>query len=252
MTKMLAVLTLIFTVISCSSKRTYKYVETVLPPNSGVTFQDKEPEIINASSDSEAYIHAYTNFCIAKSVNDQTEKTSGVALTRPVSFKLINDKGMDIRFAINFEKKDSIEKSIEAKINARVDDVYNTTNKKGNIAEKLDTSTYEILATDDKPAAENYYVFLKNKNLDKSYLQNFVDKFRQEFCSKKCNIFLYDTKSIKPLVTIYPLADKDYLKVADHFIAQSTFDMTEVWMYPFQDIKYKELGGKNWKKKPIE
>jgi hypothetical protein len=48
------------------------------------------------------------------------------------------------------------------------------------------------------------------------------------------------------------LGNKDYLKVADHFVAQSTFDMNDVWLYPFQDIKYKELGGKNWKKKPIE
>ncbi len=106
--------------------------------------------------------------------------------------------------------------------------------------------------TDHKPAAENYHVLLKTKNFDKASLQSFVDKFRQEFCSKNCNIFLYDTKSVKPLVTIYPLEDKDYLKVADHFVAQSTFEITDVWLYPFQDIKYKELGGKNWKKKPIE
>jgi hypothetical protein len=57
---------------------------------------------------------------------------------------------------------------------------------------------------------------------------------------------------VQPLVTIYPLGNKDYLKVADHFVAQSTFDMNDVWLYPFQDIKYKELGGKNWKKRPIE
>jgi hypothetical protein len=47
----------------------------------------------------------------------------------------------------------------------------------------------------------------------------------------------------------YPVSDKEYLKLADHNIASSIFDMPEVWMYPLQDIKYKELGGHNWKKK---
>jgi len=252
MTRTLCILTLTITIISCNSKHTYMYVETVVPPNTGLNFQDKDPETIKAASDSEAYIQAYTNFCISKYANDQTEKASGVDLTTPISFKLINGKGLDIRYAVNFEKKDSIEKSIEARISSRVDEVYKSPGKKESTTEKLDTTTYEILVTDHKPAAENYHVFLKTKNFDKASLQSFVDNFRQEFCSKNCNIFLYDTKSVKPLVTIYPLGDKDYLKLADHFVAQSTFDMTDVLLYPFQDIKYKELGGKNWSKKAIE
>ena len=122
----------------------------------------------------------------------------------------------------------------------------------GPIAQKLDRTTFEILATDHQPIVENFHILLKPGKFDTVYLQDFVDKFRGEFCNMKCNISLYDDKAIKSLVTKYPLSDKEYLKVADHFIATSTFDMNEIWLYPFQDIKYKELGGKNWKKKPIK
>lgn len=51
MMKSLATLTLTITIISCSSKKTYKYVETVFPPGSSLTFQDKDPEIIKAVSE---------------------------------------------------------------------------------------------------------------------------------------------------------------------------------------------------------
>lgn len=121
-----------------------------------------------------------------------------------------------------------------------------------NISTKLDSTKYEILATDHQTSVENFHIFLKTTKPDKGTLQDFVDKFREEFCSKKCNISVYDDKTIKALVTKYPLSDKEYLKIADHFVATSTFDMLEVWLYPFQDIKYKELGGKNWKKEPIK
>lgn len=128
----------------------------------------------------------------------------------------------------------------------------NTPTQHETTTEKLDNTTYEILVTDHKPAVENFHVLFKTSKFDKASLQDFVDRFRLEFCNRQCNISIYDDKSIKSLVTKYPLPDKEYLKVADHFIANSTFDMTDVWLYPFQDIKYKELGGKNWKKEPIK
>jgi len=118
--------------------------------------------------------------------------------------------------------------------------------------QKIDSTTYEILVTNHQPAVENFHVLLKTGKHDKVLLQDFVDKFRKEFCNRKCNISIYDDKSIKFLTTKYPLTDKEYLKFADHFVATSTFEMNDVSLYPFQDIKYKELGGKNWKKEPIK
>jgi len=117
---------------------------------------------------------------------------------------------------------------------------------------KLDQSKFEIMTTDHHPAIENFYILLKGQTLSADSLQVFVNIFRQEYCTKQCNINLYDDNSIQSLVTKYPLEGKEYLKVADHYIASSSFEMTEVWLYPFQDIKYKELGGRNWKKDSIK
>lgn len=118
---------------------------------------------------------------------------------------------------------------------------------------KLDPKEYEIMKTDHKPAVENFHVLLKHPNFDKNYVYQFIKQFRKENCTMNCNVHVYDTKSILPLVDIYPLTGKDYIKLADHFVSMSTFDATEVrdW-YPYQDFKYKEYGGKNWKKEPIK
>jgi hypothetical protein len=116
----------------------------------------------------------------------------------------------------------------------------------------LDSSKFKLLTTNHKPAVENYYVYIKNMSMEKDSLQIFVNSFRNEYCKMKCNIKLYDDPNFGELVSKYPLSDNEYLKLADHFVAESTFDMREVWMYPFQDIKYKNLGGKNWKKEPIQ
>lgn len=118
---------------------------------------------------------------------------------------------------------------------------------------KLDPKEYEIMKTEHKPAVENFHVLLKHPNFDKNYVYQFIKQFRKENCTMNCNVYVYDSKSILPLVDVYPLTGKDYIKLANHFVSMSTFDATEVrdW-YPYQDFKYKEYGGKNWKKEPIK
>lgn len=117
---------------------------------------------------------------------------------------------------------------------------------------ELITTNFETLATNHNSTVENFHLAIKNVLSDEFALQKFVDKFRSSSCKKDCNIQIYDDSSVKSLTTKYPLNDNEYLHLADHFVAWSMFDAHEVWIYPFQDIKYKELGGKNWKKKPLE
>ena len=50
------------------------------------------------------------------------------------------------------------------------------------------------------------------------------------------------------MIKKYPLVGEEYLCVADHFVAMSSFDIPDiVSMYPYQDFYYKELGGKEIK-----
>ncbi len=119
--------------------------------------------------------------------------------------------------------------------------------------EKLDKNSFEIIKTIQKPTVKNYYVLYKLKKVNKDDVIEFMGRFRKEYCSGSSNVNLFDSKAILNLVDKYQLAGKEYIIVADHFIAMSTFDSPElVWWYPFQDINYKDYGGKNWKKEPIK
>jgi hypothetical protein len=118
---------------------------------------------------------------------------------------------------------------------------------------ELDPSEYEIIKTRHNSNVQNFHVLIKRPKFDKDYLHQFTKQFRAKECTMNCNINLYDTKSIVPLIGVYPLEQNQYIQFADHYLAMSSFDAVEVksW-YPYQDFKYKEYGGKNWKKTPIK
>ncbi|MDR0419100.1 MAG: hypothetical protein LBH34_02675 [Prevotellaceae bacterium] len=118
-------------------------------------------------------------------------------------------------------------------------------------SQKLDKSSYDIITTDHNNAVQNYYILIKEK-FDQKSLTEFALRFKNEHCTRNCNINVYDDISVSDIVTKYPLTDKEYLKLADHFVGTMDFDSDYISYYPLQDIKYKELGGKNWKKDPIK
>jgi hypothetical protein len=77
---------------------------------------DKEEEI-QARSDSDAYLKAFTRFQISLKVYDDMKKSLGSAyLTKPTSFELFNNKHEAITYKIFFDKKDSLEKDIVTRI----------------------------------------------------------------------------------------------------------------------------------------
>jgi len=118
--------------------------------------------------------------------------------------------------------------------------------------ENLDFKDYEIIKTGHNSNIHNFHVLIKQKEFNKETVFEFIKKFRKEHCTSNCNVFVYDSKSISQLIDKYPLEGSDYINLADHFVSMSTFDAIELksW-YPYQDFQYKEYGGKNWKKEPI-
>lgn len=112
---------------------------------------------------------------------------------------------------------------------------------------------YEIVGTNHNKAVGNFYVLINDISINKDTLQEFASAFRSINNYRKSNLNIIDNKDIYPLVKEYPLQGKDYLKVADHLVGTSSFDSPEqVILYPYQDIYYKEQGGKNWKVKKID
>jgi len=115
---------------------------------------------------------------------------------------------------------------------------------------KLDFSLFEILEEDNNKLVDNYYIYIEPEKLSQNMLSIFVYNFRKYYCNREnSNIYIIDNKDIYPLIRKYPLEGKEYLHVADHFVAMSTFDAPKVILeYPYQDFQYKELGGSNYKK----
>lgn len=112
---------------------------------------------------------------------------------------------------------------------------------------KLDPDTYEIVKIEHNKLLDVYYVIVKVDSFNEKSLTDFAINFTEDNCSRRCNINLFDSNSIESLMGKYPLSDSEYIEYADHFIGKLEFEVSEIWFYPFQDIKYKELGGKNWK-----
>lgn len=110
----------------------------------------------------------------------------------------------------------------------------------------------EILDFKKDPSFENYHVLYKRRDISKESIEAFVTAFRVLVCDDPCNIFVYDDKLVVPLLNKYPLEKEEYLLLADHLVGDSTFDTPGyVSWYPYQDWKYRDYGGKNWKKDPI-
>ncbi|MBF9252443.1 hypothetical protein I2I11_03980 [Pontibacter sp. 172403-2] len=115
-------------------------------------------------------------------------------------------------------------------------------------SEKLDSASYEVLATNHNAAVQNYYLWAKEIKsgapIDTAYITDFIKQFREENCLK-CNINVYDDPRVTQLVLKYPLEGDEYIKVADHFVASATFDSNYINIYPFKDSKYQEVKSRN-------
>lgn len=146
MKSFLLFITTLMLLTACEKK--YKYVETVKEQSilRGSSIQEKAPIIISASSDSSAYLEAFTKYCISQKVYNNMRK-EGLAdyLDVPIGFKLYDEDGMDITdisFATRLEEEERISTNILA-----LDDVVNSNPTDGTeLAEsKIDSTKIEEL-----------------------------------------------------------------------------------------------------------
>jgi len=156
--------------------------------------------------------------------------------------KLINSlDNRDVKFHEVYSDNNSYE--LKRKL------VHENTRK---ISNKISNNDFELLKTNHTLQIENFDVLYKGEKKDDESLNYFFESFKENFATKDCNISLFDDKSVYPLLNKYPIRDDEYVKLADHFIAMSSYYMSGFTWYPYQDGQYEGRGGKNWKKKEIE
>lgn len=139
MKKIVSLFLLVFLMISCNLKnKNYKYIEVAEEEGlmGGTERKEQEPKIIEAESDSIAYLEAYTKFCIAQKVSNDMKTSMGSSATTPIEFKLFNEKEEDITNLVSFKDKEIKEKEIKDQIfsmkNSMQESVENNKKEKEN------------------------------------------------------------------------------------------------------------------------
>jgi hypothetical protein len=101
-----------------SCDKSYKYVEKVSEESilGRTDIKEKDEETIKAKDDSTAYLEAFKKFCISVKVNKDMAQSMGKTYSTPLSFKLLNDKGIDITNTTLFANRTQREKEIEEQI----------------------------------------------------------------------------------------------------------------------------------------
>lgn len=119
------------------------------------------------------------------------------------------------------------------------------------VPELVENTDYKLIKENKMGRVRNLY-FAYLKPFDEVSILKIAKALKEKYSEGgQMNIYIYDSTDNPELMDKYPLSNEEYLKVADHYIYMYDFNNSG-WYYPFQDIKYKELGGKNWKKTPIE
>ncbi len=107
----------VLSIISCNKKYEYIEVKREKSETGAIRKIEEDAEIIEAKNDSIAYLLAYEKFCISQKASKDMEEVYGSSSTnQPVYFKLINEKGNDITFTVEFQKKDSLKSVIHSQV----------------------------------------------------------------------------------------------------------------------------------------
>ena len=123
-------------------------------------------------------------------------------------------------------------------------DIIEKENKNSEYNKFYRNKDYKILYTKQHGTTKNHRVLVLWTIFDKDKLDKLAKHIKLvEFSNEKCNIEIFDTEDVVNLIEKYPLTKSEYVKLADHFVYQLTFDGISSY-YPLLDFQYKEYGGK--------
>ncbi|MEO5910818.1 MAG: DUF2971 domain-containing protein [Pelobium sp.] len=113
------------------------------------------------------------------------------------------------------------------------------------IINTIDIKSFKILKELHHPLIENFYVLYKKDKKNELLLNEFFTGFKENFSTKDCNIYLFDSEIVSSLLGKYNLTNEEYVTYANHFIAEYNYQIpNEVSLYPFKDQRYYDCGGK--------
>ena len=156
-------------------------------------------------------------------------------------------------FSCGIQRKESVQEETTHVINA--DSLAKTKNLSARSKAELQVlkETYWMESSvilSDKMVDERmeFIIILPEADtMSRDDLKDYCYWFRDQNCDGECTIEVYSTGEDFELYSKSPLTDEEYLIVADRFAATLVYT-GYFGFYPFQDMRYDELGGKNWRK----
>ena len=185
----LTILLLIFTLISCNNK-SYKYIEVVDEEGlmGGTERKEQEPKIIEAETDSIAYLEAYQKFCISLKVSNDMKTSMGNSANTPIEFKLLNQKDQDIANMVSFKDKELKEKEIKDQIFSMKNSMQESVD---NYKDEKNTEFKKTAKIDSVKIKELTKYFVKKKDeFSNSKLTWFTPKSAPKFANEN-GIYCY-------------------------------------------------------------
>lgn len=87
----------------------------------------------------------------------------------------------------------------------------------------LPCESFEVIMTDHNTSVENFHVYYNAEDTTLDTMTLFVKAFRERYCTRKANVYLYDVNSeyLKTLVKTYPLQGEELEYMRKHFLATS-------------------------------
>lgn len=258
MKKLIALIPILYLIVSCtvSTKKdsvvvekpiAEKEMEKLIPVEKPVISKKEEESPKKETIINQRFFIRGENVFVNSKPHGQGEKILNVKATnyygKKTYYKLSN---LDEVYILQ-EDKDWVEiKHVRFSANrgwVAKKDVQITPDKK-EIFVALEEKDYDLIKTTSS-GKQNFYILSKMELTDKFQVKLFIKRLRKINKFKAGNIYLFDNLRAVELFDKSSVTGKDYIFLAEHFLAMSTFDApNSAWWLPYIDDKYISAGGK--------
>lgn len=122
----------------------------------------------------------------------------------------------------------------------RVDDFDADFDDVDDSKEKAPEYSYELIKKKGEKKLDIFYVHWKSKDYSEENAYEFAKYYKEKYCKKKCNIYVFTHKVDDKLYGKYPLTDEEYIVYAEALVFVLDFADTPLFWF-LKDFEYREI-----------
>lgn len=101
---------------------------------------------------------------------------------------------------------------------------------------------YELIESYNK-GAETIAILISDTLLSKKAITKIAFEARNRHCSTSCNVKIFNSRLGQKKSRQYPIPEKEYVFVADTFVAMLDSESDFISFSPYNDFRYNNFGG---------